>query len=352
MKKTIVFFLVGLLFGTTTLNGQEIREYIVKKTSSEITIDGNLDETDWQNSALTELFITHQFGLETNLKTQSKILWDDNFLYIAFICEDPDVWGTFENRDDYLWNGEVVEILCDPDDDALNYFEVQVNPLETILDLYLDKAYSAGGSANIGWNLDSIKVAVSVNGTLNNLDSLDENWICEVALPFQELSFLAPSQNFPPQNGDEWRILLTRYDYGRTGDKYVELSAWNQTGSSSFHVPEKFGRIFFSEDIASIEKDKLTKIGHLKYLVNFPNPFNPSTTIEYALTKPSNITITIFDMGGREIYNFTDVRNNAGVYTKVWDGKNKNGLPVISGIYLVKIIAENYAVSRKILLLK
>jgi hypothetical protein len=180
------------------------------------------------------------------------------------------VWATLKNRDDHLWNGEVVEMICDPDGDGLNYFEVQVNPLGTLLDLTLTKAYSAGGQANMAWTLN-FTASVWVDGTLNDSSDVDTKWCCEVALPFKELAFMAPSLHFPPKDGEAWRILLTRYDYERKGSKIVELSAWNQTNSSSFHVPEKFGRIIFSANpIVSVERQHDTSPRHS------PSPIIPT----------------------------------------------------------------------------
>jgi hypothetical protein len=351
-EKTNVLLLVLLLL-TTQMLAQDIREYEVKKTTSALEIDGRLNEPQWQAADVTERFIHHQDGAATILSTRAKFLWDDHYLYVGFISEDPDVWGTLVNRDDHLWNGEVVEILCDPDGDGLNYFEVQVNPLETILDLTLTKAYSEGGQADLNWNLDSIKAKVWVDGTLNNLDSVDIQWQCEVALPFDELAFMGPTLNFPPHDGEAWRILVTRYDYGRTGDEYIEVSAWNQTNSSSFHVPERFGRIIFSEKdvVAGIDKNSVV-IKKFRISSVYPNPFNPTTNIRFEIPKKSLIKMAVYNLIGQKIATISNHFYSQGEHSVSWEGKDDSGKLMASGIYLVTLESVYGTDYRKIFLIR
>jgi hypothetical protein len=339
-----------IILTVNQIAAQEIRECEVKRNESPLEIDGRLDEPQWQAAVFTELFIHHQDGTETILSTRAKFLWDDQYLYVGFDCEDPDVWATLENRDDHLWNGEVVEILCDPDGNGLNYFEVQVNPLETILDLTLDKAYSEGGQADLDWDLDSIKAGVWIEGTLNDSSDVDVQWQCEVALPFDELVIMAPTLNFPPLEGDEWRILVTRYDYKRKGEDYVEVSAWNQTNSSSFHVPERFGRIFYSaEDVVSeIESEKNT-VRPVKFGISkiYPNPFNPITMINYQLPMTNNVDLSIYNILGQQIATLVSEEQSSGNYQVEWDASG-----YAAGIYFLRILSEEEVDIRKITLLK
>jgi len=348
---SLILLLISIILNH--LNAQEIREYVVKRTTGLIEIDGQFTEPDWEAAAFTERFVIYWDGSSTNLSTQAKLLWDDDFIYIGFKCEDPDVWATFENRDDLLWNEEVIEILCDPDGDGLNYFEVQVNPLETILDLFLDKAYYAGGRADLSWDLDSIKTAVWVDGTINNLDDNDIEWLCEVALPFQELASLAPSLNFPPNDSDQWRILLTRYDYQRTGDKIVEISSWNQTDSRGFHVPEKFGRIIFStESVVSTRSNSRNTLqpNDIFLITNYPNPFNSSTVVEFNVPLSSHIVIKIYNITGNEVITLFDKTVPPGTHQAMWNGKNEYGNELASGIYFVRIQSDYFNKTSKIIL--
>jgi hypothetical protein len=318
--------------------GQPIREYTAFRTESPILLDGRISEPEWEAAAWTERFVRYQNGAATELSTRSKFLWDDGFLYVGFACQDPDVWATLANRDDLLWNEEVVEILCDPDGDGLDYFEVQVNPLGTVLDLFLAKPYSQGGAADLDWNLDSLKTAVRIDGTLNHPVDTDREWTCEVALPFEELKFLAPSLSFPPRPADTWRILVTRYDVERAGDKTVEISSWNQTDSRGFHVPEKFGRLHFS-DIAVTAVDAVSaavrRPSTFGMLENFPNPFNSRTAIWFDIPVLSHVTVQVANVSGIEQARLLDGRLPPGRHCTFWDGFDRNGRPAPSGVYLV-----------------
>jgi hypothetical protein len=355
MNLFIRIALLFILFLRTGLHAQEIREYVVKRSTSTMVIDGQLAEAAWQGAGLTEKFVIYRDGTPTSLSTQAKILWDDRYLYVAFICEDPDVWAEMINRDDYLWNEEVVEIFCDPDGDGLNYIEIEVNPLETVLDLVLDKAYFEGGKADFSWNLDGLEVAVSVDGTINDLDDIDTRWLCEVAIPFQALAFTAPSNNFPPRAGDEWRLLLCRYNYERTGDKVVEISCWNQTDSRGFHVPSKFGRIVFSGDIAVAVNPHQTITSQPVAAVlgqNYPNPFNPSTTIDFIITSPGHVIVTIFDSSAREVVTLVDGQLDRGWHQVRWDGKDKKGDSTTSGVYFLVMRTEEVKLVKKMIRLR
>jgi hypothetical protein len=350
LQHFLLLLVLALLFSFHLAPAQMVREYTVTRAATPIRVDGRLDEADWNAAALTDRFVLYADGAPTRLRTQAKFLWDDHFLYIGFICEDPDVWATMTKRDDHLWNGEVVEILCDPDGDSLNYFEVQVNPLGTVLDLFLAKPYYAGGIADLSWNLDSLKSGVWVDGTLNDSTDVDSQWTCEVALPFKEIAFMAPSLSFPPRSGDAWRILVTRYDYERVGLKRVEVSSWNQTDSRGFHVPSKFGRIVFADSVAvSVRRDESRRDipRTLKLLQNYPNPFNPSTTIRYGFPSRSHVTLTVFNTLGQQVASLVDGDQEAGYHEVRFDGSG-----LASGVHFYRLTAGSYVQTRKLLLLR
>ena len=90
------------------------------------------------------------------------------------------------------------------------------------------------------------------------------------------------------------------------------------------------------------------------YLVggNYPNPFNPSTTISYTVDQPSDIRLTVFDIRGRRVITLVDRFQDQGVYHIQWDGTNSSGRALASGVYFYRMEAENYSVTRKMVLLK
>jgi hypothetical protein len=85
---------------------------------------------------------------------------------------------------------------------------------------------------------------------------------------------------------------------------------------------------------------------------NFPNPFNPSTTIRFALPERSVVTLTIFNVLGQQVANLVNEPKNAGVYSVQWNGKNTLGTSVASGLYFYQIMTESFAQTKKMLLIK
>ena len=85
---------------------------------------------------------------------------------------------------------------------------------------------------------------------------------------------------------------------------------------------------------------------------NFPNPFNPETTIKYALAEGSRIELRIYNMVGQVIRTLVNERQNSGRYSIRWDGKDDQGLSVSSGIYFYRLNAEKFNSVKKLMLLK
>ncbi|MFC1607017.1 carbohydrate-binding family 9-like protein [Candidatus Latescibacterota bacterium] len=232
-------------------SADDLHTYKIRRASSPITVDGDLNEAAWKKARLTEKFVIYTDASKPKFQTQAKMLWDDNYLYIAFIMSDEDVWYEMTSwvpGDKCLCSEEVAEVFIDPDGDGLMYTEIEINPYETLMDLYLDKEFAKGGKANLEWQFKGLKIGVSIDGTVNNLESKDKGWVCELALPFETMAFTSPTKNFPPKNGDAWRLNLYRYNFDRGDDKLKELSAWNMTDRKrGFHAPNRFGHVIFTK---------------------------------------------------------------------------------------------------------
>ena len=85
---------------------------------------------------------------------------------------------------------------------------------------------------------------------------------------------------------------------------------------------------------------------------NYPNPFNPSTTIRFDLPTDAMVNIIIYDITGREVARPLSTRKNAGYHSAVWNSKNFNGESVSAGIYFYQIQTKEFVRSKKMLLLK
>ena len=85
---------------------------------------------------------------------------------------------------------------------------------------------------------------------------------------------------------------------------------------------------------------------------NFPNPFNPSTTIEFGLRGKGHVSLVIYDVAGRLVKTLVDEERGAGGHKVVWDGKNNTGSTVASGIYFYRLVAGDFVQTKKLVLLR
>ena len=85
---------------------------------------------------------------------------------------------------------------------------------------------------------------------------------------------------------------------------------------------------------------------------DYPNPFNPITTLRYDLPENSLVTITIYDMLGRQVKTLINEYQDPGYRSIIWDATNDYGKPVSAGMYLYQIQAGEYISTKKMVLLK
>ena len=85
---------------------------------------------------------------------------------------------------------------------------------------------------------------------------------------------------------------------------------------------------------------------------NYPNPFNPITNIKYIIPEKTMVSITIYDILGRQIIKLVDKQINAGTYNTQWDGKNNSGEFVSTGIYYNQLETDKFVKTKKMVLLK
>lgn len=85
---------------------------------------------------------------------------------------------------------------------------------------------------------------------------------------------------------------------------------------------------------------------------NYPNPFNPSTMIPFAITSNENVSLNIYDMNGKLVITLINENMTAGYHEILWDGKDNTGNAVNSGMYISKLVAGEHSDSRKMLMVK
>jgi hypothetical protein len=94
------------------------------------------------------------------------------------------------------------------------------------------------------------------------------------------------------------------------------------------------------------------RVFHNRLEQNFPNPFNPQTTIAFSLKQAKDVRLTIYDVTGGRVKDLMNERRPAGAYQIVWDGTNNSGSQVASGVYFCKLSAGSFVDTKKLVMLK
>jgi flagellar hook assembly protein FlgD len=85
---------------------------------------------------------------------------------------------------------------------------------------------------------------------------------------------------------------------------------------------------------------------------NFPNPFNPTTTITYQLPHASDVTLNIFNALGQHVRTLVNGVQEPGFYEQYWDGCDESGQQVSSGIYFYRLTAGEFSRTKRMVLMK
>jgi len=85
---------------------------------------------------------------------------------------------------------------------------------------------------------------------------------------------------------------------------------------------------------------------------NYPNPFNPETTIRYSVKETSPVTIEVYNLKGQLVHTLVNEVQTPGHYSVVWNGRDNHNQPVASGVYLYKMSSSKYSSTKKMILMK
>lgn len=239
------------------------REYLAPERRGELVVDGRLDDAAWAAAPWSDRFVDIEGDVRPAppLATRVRMLWDSGYWYIGAELQEPDLWATITVRDSVIYFDDDFEVFVDPDGDGLRYFELEINALGTVWDLYLPKPYRDGGKARNDWDIAGLQAAVAVAGTLNDPSDRDRGWTVELAIPWAALAYggyAAP----PPRPGDRWRVNFSRVDWtldtvaggyrkrsGPDGRPLAEANwVWSPQGAINMHLPERWGTVRFGGD--------------------------------------------------------------------------------------------------------
>src|SRR5262249_386179 len=161
------------------------RGYVCVFASSPVTVDGRLDEPAWRDAAWTEDFVDMAAPTGSSApRTRVKMAWDADNLYIAAEIAEPQLWAEMTKHDSPPFQENAFEFFIDPDGDNHEYYEFEINALNTTWDLFLPRPYRDGGRGLSDWEILGLKSAVHLDGTLNDPSDVDRGWTIEIAVPW------------------------------------------------------------------------------------------------------------------------------------------------------------------------
>lgn len=240
------------------------KHYVCLKTSEKPLIDGNLNKPFWEKALWSEEFVDIEGDLKPKpaQKTRFKMLWDDEYLYFGAQLEEDKIWANLTERDCVIFHDNDFEIFIDPDGDTHNYYEFEMNALNTIWDLLLTKPYRDSGRPVNSFDIRGIRTAVHINGELNDPSANNISWSVEVFMPWTVLKECAKETRAPKPN-EYWRVNFSRVEWRteikdgkyvkcinpETGRPFPEDNwVWSPTGLINIHYPELWGFVLFSEE--------------------------------------------------------------------------------------------------------
>jgi len=154
-------------------------------------------------------------------------------------------------------------------------------------------------------------------------------------------------------NAIEYQVYTgaTMSDLQYNGRQEILISMYHTKNNLTRYVTE----IYRTDSATRVDDDGIIPMS-IKLYQNYPNPFNPSTKIKFEISEYSEVTIKVYDLLGKEISTLIEKEFSPGEYIVNWEARESNGLLLPSGVYLIRLSAENkagsYTQTIKALLLK
>jgi hypothetical protein len=215
-----------------------IPTYQVQRASRPIVVDGKLDDSAWKAAATVEFLFPWSFQTGAKQKTRARLLWDDNFLYVGYDCEDTDIVAHYTERDDPTYKDDAVEIFINPDPAQTFYYGMEMNARAVLFDYF--NVFPKLLLKRL--NFSGVQLAADIRGTLNQTGDKDQGWSLEVAIPWSNFAELA--KKLPPDPGSFWTVNMNRWDGTEPNRR---LSQWSDSSleKADPHYPARFGKLIF-----------------------------------------------------------------------------------------------------------
>jgi hypothetical protein len=140
-------------------------------------------------------------------------------------------------------------------------------------------------------------------------------------------------------------------DYGKTQMPFILTYPTSSPLYTAGTANQPLGDLNYFGIPVGVTNDQIIA-NDFQLFANYPNPFNPSTNIKYALPVASNVKVEIFNMLGQLVNTLVNQHQQAGTYNTVWNGNDLNGNQVSTGVYVYKLTTDNFVSAKKMILVK
>jgi hypothetical protein len=211
--------------------------FVCHRASSPITIEGKRNpmlEPAWRKAQVIKNFLIPVTMKPAISKTEVRMLWDDQYLYVA-------IKSVLTKRDDPTCTEDCLEIFIKPDAENTAYCNFEINALNTVFDALNHTMREPGAEK---WNCEGLRSAVWIKGTINDSSDVDSYWQLEEAIPLKELPL---HDGKLPQVGDTWKFHVARYDYSKYLPEGMELSSCAHLTKADFHDAAEWCTLKFAK---------------------------------------------------------------------------------------------------------
>jgi hypothetical protein len=217
--------------------------YTVNRIDCDLALTGKADDPLWQRAEAVTLTYADT-GKPMRFTTTARVLYNQRYLYVAMTCEDDYAWGTLTKHDDNIFMEECVEVFLAPSGSFRAFYEIEVSPLNTVLDSYqLSRSLPDGSYRKLffltEYTCEDLVTKVFVDGEVNKKGGA-KGWTVEYRIPFTSI---VGRDNIVPNPGDRWRANFARIDTPEP-DKPT-FASWSPLGYHDFNRSYRFGWMVF-----------------------------------------------------------------------------------------------------------
>jgi hypothetical protein len=263
--------------------------------------------------------------------SQKQVYWSTGDYILFSICDMNDLSNLFKIHSS---NGESAQLI---ENEIFNIMETRESPLEKLV-------YTKNSQCPTCYriiDLESNEISDPDNNMQYEYNGSSLNWYSQAWSPDHSKVVMAgvyaDSSYYPYL---PYSSFLYIYN--------ISTDSFTATTGTNYFIPV----FWVGESDVSVDEPADNFPREFVLYSNYPNPFNPTTTLQYDLPEDAHVSIMIFDLMGREIRTLINKQQSAGIKSIMWDGTNDLGQPLSAGMYLYRISAGDFHSVKKMVLLK